>query len=70
MRIAFPPFVLFIDCMENVQCICQPLDAMSIANPRAHLWSRVWSAWEGGLEARKILAHATPADVEAGKTTW
>eukprot|EP00959_Pyramimonas_sp_CCMP1952_P328232 6872049-Pyramimonas_sp.AAC.1 len=38
-------------------------------NERAHRWQRIWHVFEDGLQAVKVKAHSSMADVREGRTT-
>ena len=69
--VAMAPIVFFVDCKDTLACIHggRPV-ATAAANPRAHLWQRYMTAFEDeDVRAVKTLAHASRADVQAGRTT-
>ena len=67
--VACEPFTLRIDCQGTVDAACGPPAATTSASaPRGHMWGRVWASFDK-LEASKTKAHATVADVDAGRTT-
>ena len=69
--VAEPPFTILCDCAGTVGCMQVGGRQKGLQGPRAHLWSRVYSAFDGEqAEVVKTLAHATAADVLGGKTTW
>ena len=70
--VATPPLQIYSDCSGTVRCIRSgPQYSSSPANPRAHLWTKFWAQFEDeDVVGHKTLGHATPRDVEDGKTTW
>ena len=65
------PITVHIDCAGTLGCLTNAADACHPRSPRAHWWRKIHAQWEAGdVDARKVKAHATQADVEAGKLTW
>ena len=69
---AVPPFEVYVDCKGTLECLQSPRSfSTGASNPRAHLWTRYWAAFEGEeVVAHKTLAHATDADIEAGRSSY
>ena len=69
--VAMPPFRCYIDCQGTLDCFKGGAAVGAAAdNPRAHLWGRLFTAFEGeDVAAFKTKAHATMADVHAERTT-
>jgi hypothetical protein len=69
--LAMTPIEVYVDRQQTVNMAngC-PRAATSVASPRAHLWVRYFTAFEGeNVRVLKTLAHATAGDVDAGRTT-
>ena len=66
------PFELFLDCQSTLDILRKgPGAGVDASSSKGHLWGPFWGAFEASdLSAHKTLAHATAADVEAGKSTW
>jgi hypothetical protein len=69
--VAMEPFHLYIDRQGTVDSAGKPPSATARAgHPTAHLWSRVWAAFDR-LRVTKTKAHASAGDIERGvTTTW
>lgn len=71
-QVAEPPLRVYTDCQGTKGCFLEPKSASTgSGNPRAHLWTRFWAAFEGEqVEVFKTKGHATSTDVEMGRSTW
>jgi hypothetical protein len=65
------PLVLHTDRQGNVDtALGPPAAAVGPGHLRAHLWTRCFAAFDqGDVVVHKLKAHATEADVAAGKTS-
>eukprot|EP00973_Karenia_brevis_P076117 10572442-Karenia_brevis.AAC.1 len=63
---------MYIDCQGTLDCVHKGEGyATQAANERAHMWCRYWGQYhDEEVTGIKTKAHATEADVDAGRTTW
>eukprot|EP00959_Pyramimonas_sp_CCMP1952_P319168 6678246-Pyramimonas_sp.AAC.1 len=59
-------FQVWTDCEGALGCVWGRWPSVSSGSPRAHLWSRVWRAFEDGPIARRTLGHASFNDIVEG----
>ena len=68
-EVAEYPFEVWCDCAAPIACALDRHSATSARTPQAHLWCRFFGTFDDGVPVHKTKAHASEADVQAGRTT-